>query len=227
MRISLNLATRPFVELRPLFARLRLAMAGLALLAVGLGFAVSRLSADAERASAAMDALKAQTLAVQQRTAANERRMRLPENQGVLQRSQFLNALFARKAFSWTAVMMDLERVLPAGVQVTSIDPEVAKDGAVTIRLRVTGDRGKAIQFVRNLEVSKRFLAPRLGGETWLPPEKAKAIGAGGYAPGLRTISANPANGLEPIGNSVEFEVFAGYNPLEREKKSRVGEGSK
>ena len=36
MRISINLATRPFVELRPLFARLRLAMAGLALLAVVL-----------------------------------------------------------------------------------------------------------------------------------------------------------------------------------------------
>ena len=38
MRISVNLATRPFVELRPLFARLRLAMAVLAVLAVGLGF---------------------------------------------------------------------------------------------------------------------------------------------------------------------------------------------
>ena len=30
MRISVNLATRPFVELRPLFARLRLAMGVLA-----------------------------------------------------------------------------------------------------------------------------------------------------------------------------------------------------
>ena len=35
MRISVNLATRPFVELRPLFAKLRLAMGLLALLAVG------------------------------------------------------------------------------------------------------------------------------------------------------------------------------------------------
>ena len=33
MRISVNLANRPFVELRPLFARLRLAMVVLALLA--------------------------------------------------------------------------------------------------------------------------------------------------------------------------------------------------
>jgi len=38
MRISVNLATKPFVELRPLFARLRLAMIALVVLAVGLGF---------------------------------------------------------------------------------------------------------------------------------------------------------------------------------------------
>ena len=45
MRISVNLATRPFVELRPLFARLRLAMGLLALLAVGLGFGLHSLNA--------------------------------------------------------------------------------------------------------------------------------------------------------------------------------------
>ena len=38
MRISINLATRPFVELRPLFARLRLAMAALAVVAMGWGW---------------------------------------------------------------------------------------------------------------------------------------------------------------------------------------------
>ena len=38
MRISVNLATRPFVELRPLFARLRLAIVALVLLAIGFGF---------------------------------------------------------------------------------------------------------------------------------------------------------------------------------------------
>jgi len=39
MRISVNLATRPFVELRPLFAQLRLAMIALALVAIGMGVA--------------------------------------------------------------------------------------------------------------------------------------------------------------------------------------------
>ena len=200
MRISINLASRPFVELRPLFARLKLVMAGLALLAIGLGFWLHALTVQARVAGAQMDALRAQTVAVEQKRASNEARMKQPQNRAVLERSQFLNALFARKSFSWTAVMMDLERVLPMGVQVTSIDPVISKEGEVTIRLRVTGDRDRAIQLVRNLEKSQRFTAPRLGGESALSSDKARALGAQAAAADL--------------GTGVEFEIFSGYNPL-------------
>ena len=146
----------------------------------------------------------------EQQRAANEARMKQPDNQSVLERSKFLNALFARKSFSWTAVMMDLEHVLPPGVQVTSIDPVVSKEGDVQIRLRVTGDREKAIQLVRNLETSQRFVKPRLGGETALTAEKANALGRGG-PPVVRNVSAGPD---EAFGNGVEFEIFSGYNAL-------------
>jgi len=207
MRISINLATRPFVELRPLFAKLRLAMVVLALAAVGLGFGLHGLNAKAKIATAQMDALKARTAAFEKQRASNEARMRQPQNQLVLARSQFLNALFARKSFSWTAVMMDLEKVLPAGVQVTSIEPSISKEGVVSIRLRVSGDRDKAIQLVRNLEKSQRFVSPRLGGETALTAEKATALGRAPVA-GVITVSD------QAPGNGVEFEIFSGYNPL-------------
>jgi type IV pilus assembly protein PilN len=219
MRISINLATRPFVELRPLFARLRLAMAVLALLAIGLGIGLHSLRAKAKIVTAQMDALKAQTQAIENQRARNEARMREPQNRGVLERSQFLNQLFASKSFSWTAVMMDLERVLPGGVQVTSIEPVIGKEGDVLIRLRVSGDRDKAIQLVRNLERSQRFLAPRLAGESSLTAEKAKALGQN--VPGRAgAMSVN-----EPAGNGVEFEIFSGYNPLPESPGPRA-EGS-
>ncbi len=208
MRISINLATRPFVELRPRLAKLRLTMALLALLAVAFVFWLHALRAKAAIATADMRALKAQTAEYDQERIRNEAKMHQPQNMGVLSRSQFLNALFARKSFSWTAVMMDLERVLPAGVQVTSIEPVISKEGEVSIRLRVTGDRDRAIQLVRNLERSQRFVGPRLGGESALAPDKAKALG------GLRTVSGP---GAEPLGNAVEFEIFSGYNPLPEE----------
>jgi len=207
MRISINLATRPFVELRPLFARLRLAMAGLALLAVGLGVGLHFLNARVRAAEARMDALKAQTLTVQTERQTNEQRMQQPQNRAVLERSKFLNALFARKSFSWTSVLMDLETVLPTGVQVTSIEPQITTAGEVAIRLRVSGERDRAVDLVRNLERSQRFLHPRLANETAQAQEQGKTMmvaqaGAAGGAPG-----------------GVEFDILSGYNPLSAEAK--------
>ena len=92
--------------------------------------------------------------------------MRQPQNAAVLTQAAFLNQLFAQKAFSWTAIMMDLETVLPAGVQVMNIDPDHDKSGNVTIRLRVNGQRDRAVELVRNLEHSRRFLQPRLASES-------------------------------------------------------------
>jgi type IV pilus assembly protein PilN len=197
MRISVNLATRPFVELRPLFARLRLAAVGLVLLAVGLGFGLHSLNAKAAKAQAQMDALKAKTAHFEDERQRNEARMRQPQNMAVLERSQFLNDVFARKSFSWTAVMMDLEKVLPAGVQVTSIEPVITKEGDVNIRLRVAGDRDKAVQLERNLETSQRFVAPRLASEAAQAQEGNRGQGGPQMVPG-----------------AVEFEIFSGYNPL-------------
>jgi len=197
MRISVNLANRPFVELRPLFARLRLAMGVLALLAIGLWFALHSLNAKAAVARARMDALKAETQRYQHERQVNESRMHQPQNMAVLERSQFLNAVFAWKSFSWTAVMMDLEKVLPAGVQVTSIEPQITKEGDVNIRLRVSGDRERAVQLVRNLETSQRFLSPRLSSEQAQTQEGNRGTNAPVTVPG-----------------AVQFEILSGYNPL-------------
>lgn len=209
MRITLNIATRPFIELRPLFARLRLAMAALVVLAALFGIALHLLNARADAAGIRMAALKSRTAVFEQERQSNEARMRQPQNMSVLERSQFLNALFAQKSFSWTAVMMDLETVLPAGVQVTSIDPSITKQGEVLIRLRVVGDRDRAVQLVRNLETSHRFLTPRLSNEA----AQTQDSGGGGLAGGPRGVNATVATANAPVGG-VEFDILSGYNPL-------------
>ncbi len=208
MRLTINLASRPFVELRPLFARLRLAMAALAVLAIVLGIALAQLNVRAARAAAQMQALKTRTAAFEQERRNNEARMRQPQNTAVLERSQALNALFAKKSFSWTAVMMDLESVLPAGVQVTSIDPQITKEGLIQIRLRVTGDRDRAVQLVRNLESSRRFLAPRLSNES------AQTQDSGGGLAGAPRGVGYAQQAAAPTVPGVEFDILSGYNPL-------------
>jgi len=196
MRISVNLATRPFVELRPFFARLRIVMGALAVAAIVLMVVTHSMQKKLNTAQAQMDALNARTAAAQSEKTNNERRMRQPVNAAVLERSHFLNQLFLRKSFSWTAVMMDLETVLPVGVQVTSIEPQINLEGDVIIHLRVSGDRDKAVQLVRNLERSKRFLGPHINSET----SQAKEANGAPIAPGVTP--------------GVEFEILANYNPL-------------
>jgi type IV pilus assembly protein PilN len=197
MRISVNLASRPFVELRPFFARLRVVMAGLAVLAIALGIVLHFEHKKLIAAEEQMAQVRHRTIAAQEEKLRNEARMHQPANAAVLDRARFLNALFLRKSFSWTAVMMDLENVLPTGVQVTAIEPQINAEGEVIIRLRVSGDRDRAIQLVRNLERSSRFLAPRLSNETQQTKEQAQVAAANGGAPG-----------------GVEFDILANYIPL-------------
>jgi type IV pilus assembly protein PilN len=213
MLVSINLATRPFVELRPLLAKLRLAMIGLALLGIALIIGLRALKERADAATAQMDALKAHTADYQGRMLKNEARMKQPQNRAVLERARFLNELFEKKSFSWTAVMMDLERVLPSGVQVMGIDPSISKEGDVNIRLRVNGDREKAVQLVRNLEKSRRFLSPRLSNES------LQASQAGGPG-GLNQLPAGAQLG-------VQFDILSGYNPISTEEAAALSAEAK
>ncbi len=197
MRVQLNLASRPFVELGPLYLRLRMLIVLLAVIALPLWLLLTAEKQKAAAAQARLDAVEMKIQALQSQRQMFQAQMREPQNAAVLSQAQFLNQMFASKAFSWTAVMMDLENVLPSGVQVMNIDPVIARDGKVTIRLRVSGAHDKAVDLVRNLEKSRRFLAPRLARET-----------AENNQNGNRQVQQVSAT------SNVNFDLLAEYNPL-------------
>jgi type IV pilus assembly protein PilN len=196
MRIQLNLASRPFIELGPLYLRLRVLIVLLAVVAVPLWLLLATEKRKAAEAQGRLDAVQQRIRAIEAQRQAFQSSMREPQNASVLSQSQFLNQLFARKAFSWTAVMMDLENVLPSGVQVLNIDPVPTKDGKVTIRLRVSGAHDRGVDLVRNLERSHRFLAPRLARETAESNQNGRQI---------EQVSS---------ATNVNFDLLAEYNPL-------------
>jgi type IV pilus assembly protein PilN len=206
MRVQLNLASRPFVELGPLYLRLRLLILLLAVVAVPLWLVTATERHKAAEAQARLDAVEQKIQALQAQREAFQAEMRQPENAVVLSQSQFLNQMFSYKAFSWTAVMMDLENVLPTGVQVLNIDPVPTKDGKVTIRLRVSGAHERAVDLVRNLEKSHRFLFPRVARETAETNQNGRA--------------AEPVN----TAANVNFDLLAEYNPLPAEPEKTAKE---
>jgi Tfp pilus assembly protein PilN len=71
--------------------------------------------------------------------------------------SSFLNGLIAQRAFPWTQIFTDLERSLPDGVRVVSIEPRLAEDH-LELRLIIGAktDEGK-LKFLKALEDSHAF----------------------------------------------------------------------
>lgn len=197
MRITANLATRPFADLGPALKRLRIGMGVLALVAIGLGAGLYALHSKANAVRAREHSLDGSLAQAHQEQAGYQALVRQPDNEQVLGKTAMLNRLFDEKAFSWTLAMEDLETVLPGGVQVTTLEPmRDKKDGHITLRLRVVGPRDRAVELVQNLEHSHRFLLPRIIGES-------------------TEASGNGNQQLEPVSasNRVNFDVLADYNP--------------
>ena len=196
MRISINLATRPFADLSPALKRLRIGMGVLALLAFAFGIGLHFVHSKADQARQRERALDAQVARITQERQSYQDLMNRPDNAQLLKQADALNRLFDEKAFSWTLAMENLETVLPAGVQVSTIEPTREKDGHISLHLRGVGPRDRSVELVRNLEHSRRFLQPRIVGET-------------------SENSNLPNQRLEPVSasNRFTFDLFADYNP--------------
>ena len=203
MRISLNLATRPFANLAPTLRRLRIGMGVLVVLCLLFLLGLHLFDREAAEARARDHSLDGQIARVQSERTAVEAYMSRPDNARLLRQTEFLNQRFDEKAFSWTLAMEAMETVLPAGVQVTAIEPQRDKDGHITVHVRVVGPRDKADDLVANLERSRRFLRPRIVGET-------------------AESTTGPAQRQEPISasNRFDFDLLADYNPPSPEERS-------
>ena len=90
-----------------------------------------------------------------------------PENRSMRDKSQYLNELIARKAFSWTKAFEDLEKVMPPRLHVVSIAPELNEDNQLAIKMVVAGDSSeRAIELARRMEGSQHFRDTRIESQT-------------------------------------------------------------
>lgn len=173
MRLDINLASQPYEDARQFWMRWGTALAAMGLftlilltLSVSGWYAARRdhaTIAEKKHRIADRDAMRRQA----------EEFLNRPENRATRDDSQFLNELIERKAFSWTQVLENLEKVMPARVHLVSIHPELDEENQLALKMTVAGDsRDKAIELARRMEDSHRFT------QTYIESEHIESTGS-------------------------------------------------
>ena len=169
MRLDINLASQPYEDARQFWMRWGTAVGALGLLTLVLLALDMTGWVNARRDRQAI-AEKRALIAERDELRANaERILNLPENRSTRDQSQFLNELIERKAFSWTRVLENLEKVMPPRVHLVSISPQLDEDNQLGLKMMVAGDsRERAMELARRMEESRRFAQTQIISEHFL-----------------------------------------------------------
>lgn len=174
MRLNINLASQPYQDARQFWLRWGTALVAASVLTLALLSITITNWFDARRDHATIAAYRAQIAQRDNTRQLAENFLNRPENRATRDQSQFLNELIERKSLSWTHVLEDLERVMPARVHLVSIHPELDDSNQLRLKMVVGGDsRDHAVELARRMEESRRFT------QTYIESEHPAATGSG------------------------------------------------
>jgi len=157
MNVRLNLATKPLESNRRFLAGAGAATILGALLFLILGWHVfSELRAQEALRRKEEDNNRKAALLQARRKDLDEFFSR-PDNARLKERAAFVNGAIEERTFDWTQMFMDLEKTVPVGVHVVSVQPQWSK-GQMFVRLSVASSSEEAkIKFLHAMEDSPAF----------------------------------------------------------------------
>ena len=142
--LTTNLSTRPFYNERAVRALLLAALlAILALTAFNVWWGLS-LRGEEQRLSARATDARARAAQLREEAGRMTAEIDPREMEAVANAAAEANNVIAQRAFSWTALLADLEATLPDTVRVTSVQPR-AENGVVRVALNVEAANAEAL----------------------------------------------------------------------------------
>jgi Tfp pilus assembly protein PilN len=178
MRLDINLATHPYEDAREFWLRWGLLVGVLGVFTLALIIFAVRGWTNAGRDRHEIARLQEQIDERDHERAKAQAFLDLPVNRSTRDQSQFLNGLIQRKSFSWTQVFEDLEKVMPQGLHVVSLRPQLNDQNQMELNMRVAGNtRSSAVELVHRMETSKHFQGAQLMQESQVT-EAGPAISA-------------------------------------------------
>jgi type IV pilus assembly protein PilN len=171
MKVRLNLATNPLQTHRKFLAGAGLigALAGIVFLALGWHVYSVRKANEALRART--DAMRQEMTGLMEQRDQLEKFFKEEQNAKLNERSTFLNSLIDEQSLNWTQMFMDMEKIMPSGVRLVSIEPKHEKGQVkVTLQIGAISDEAK-LRFLRALESSPAFKEVREDRESYVEPQ--------------------------------------------------------
>jgi type IV pilus assembly protein PilN len=162
MKVRLNVATKALETHRKFLAGAGLIAVVAGLVFLGLGWHVYSVRKIDAELRARTEKTRQEMAKLQQQRAEVERYFGQKDIAELNGRAAFINGILDSRSFNWTQMFMDLERILPPGVHVVSIQPKQV-EGHVEVKLTVgaTSDETE-LKFLRALEESKEFTEVQL-----------------------------------------------------------------
>ena len=163
MRLDINLATRPYEDAREFWARWGIGVGALGVVTLILLTLAVHGWVKAGRDRQTIRHLEQQIANLDRERSQAQAFLEKDINRSTRDQSQFLNGLIQRKAFSWTRVFEDLERVMPNNLHVVSLKPELNDQNQLELEMKVAADdRAGAVDLVHRMEGSKHFQGAQL-----------------------------------------------------------------
>ena len=195
MRIDINLASQKYEDAREFYVR----WGGAVGLVVAITAALALMAWSSYR-TAAQDTkeireLRQEIAQVDQARQQAEAVLNRPENRDVREQSQFWNDVIDQKSFSWTQLLSDLEKIMPARAYVISAAPEITPERQLLLKLLFVGEQfDNANELVEKMEHSERFHLPRI--ESAGPHKET-----------------GPQGQAAPVSAGWQFEILTYYTP--------------
>ena len=201
MRLEINLATNRYESLREFLIRWGTALTVVATITVILGVLCWSSYSKNVAARTRITSLQQKIAALDKERADAEEILNRPENHDVREEGRFWNEEIQQRGLSWTRLLGDLEKIMPARTSVLSVEPKLSRDKGLQLKLVIGGERHEnAVDLLSQMERSERFRSPQLQSE--IVDTSAKS------------------------GHNVKFTIEAFYSPsphLQPEPKSKGG----
>ena len=157
MKVVLNLATNPLQTHRRFLAVSGILGAFAAIIFIALGWHVYTVRKSESAIRTRVDQVQENMTVLMHQRADLQQFFAQADNAKLYDRSIFLNSLIDEQSLNWTQMFMDLEKILPTGVRLISIQPKSEK-GRVEVKLHIGAINDEAkLKFLRALEASQVF----------------------------------------------------------------------